>query len=406
MHPRALLHGLLALPGLTVLIMYAGSGDERAPGPSGMVYSAPVYDLGGEARSTEPHLVRVAAAPVVQDSALTYRSEHVDSVKTWYTTTRVDTMRIPVPPSGLPFGAFDLWNTSYSSPAWGPGPFNLSANADAPEGVVLRIAAARALGHKLLLSMTSGKHDRYLTDGKFDYAKWKARQDRYNTRAIQEAIGRGVADGTVLGAIVMDEPNHREGPKLVADWGGVMTKALVDSMAAYVKAMFPTLPAGVSIRADWRPAERYQVVDFIITQYVAAFGPIAAWRDTALALARRDGVAIAFSLNIINGGAGFTEPSCPVLTTGGVGENGSTPGTWRCRVSPTQLRAYGMALVTQGCAFLVWRYDPEFMESSENQQAFKDIAAVAALRSAPACRRSSPVPQAASRTAKAQATRP
>ena len=31
MRPRVLLHGLLALPGLTVLVMYAGSGDGRIP---------------------------------------------------------------------------------------------------------------------------------------------------------------------------------------------------------------------------------------------------------------------------------------------------------------------------------------------------------------------------------------
>ena len=123
--------------------------------------------------------------------------------------------------------------------------------------------------------MTGGGHGNYITNRKFDYNKWRRRMDLYRTSAIKSAVAAGVRDGTVLMANMLDEPNH-------PDWGGVITKATLDKMASYVKGIFPTLPAGVSIRWDWRPNERYTKVDFIQTQYVTRFGSAASWRNQAM----------------------------------------------------------------------------------------------------------------------------
>ncbi len=101
----------------------------------------------------------------------------------------------------------------------------------------------------------------HVTHGKFDLAKWKARQNRYDTPEIRAAVEAGFRDGTVLMANIIDEPHHQS-------WGGVPDKALIDEMAAFVKRIFPMLPVGLSIRWDWLPGERYKVVDFIVTQYV------------------------------------------------------------------------------------------------------------------------------------------
>ncbi len=52
-----------------------------------------------------------------------------------------------------------------------------------------------------------------------------------------------------------------------------------------------------------------------------------------------------------------------------------------------QVRDWGLVLGPAGCGLTMWRYDPDFMASPENVQAFKDV--VTALAKAPAkpCRR-------------------
>jgi hypothetical protein len=200
--------------------------------------------------------------------------------------------------------------------------------------------------------------------------------DLYNTSAIKAAVAAGVADGTILGADVMDEPQH-------VSWGGVMTKPMLDQMASYVKSIFPTVPVGVSVRSDWRPAERYKVIDFIATQYVASYGSVTAWRDNALAFGGLDGVRVVFSINIMNGGAGFNETSCPIPPTGGWG---LSPG--RCRMSADQVRQFGTALGPAGSGLLMWVYDPTFMADPANVQAFRDIASKLATLPARSWRRS------------------
>ena len=95
--------------------------------------------------------------------------------------------------------------------------------------------------------MTGGAHNLYKTAGVFDLAKWQAAMDAYNTQAIRDAIAEGVADGTIVGNSVMDEPQqHGVSSDPDKTWGpsGTMTKVRVDGMCAYVKAIFPTLPVG------------------------------------------------------------------------------------------------------------------------------------------------------------------
>jgi hypothetical protein len=279
----------------------------------------------------------------------------------------------PPPPaqSGIPFGAVDLWVDT--TVLYGPEPFTMSINSDRPETLVARINAARALRHRLVLTMTGGMHSRYITNDKFDIAKWKTRQDLYDTPEIRAAVTAGLADGTVLMANIIDEPQH-------SSWGGVPNKELMDEMAAHVKRIFPTLPVGVWAKPDWLPAERYKVVDFLITQYVARYGSVTAWRDLVLAVAKENGIAVLFAINPINGG--MPVPSCPVGPTGGKGTYSN-----RCQMTPDQIRESGAVLGVAGCGLVVWRYEQKFMSRSENHQAFEDLAAKLSSKTAPPCRR-------------------
>jgi hypothetical protein len=274
---------------------------------------------------------------------------------------------------GTPFGPTGLWS-GYTTLSKGHEPFNASINSDSPSGIVKRINTARAKGHQLSLMMTGGGHKNYISNRKFDYNKWKRRMDSYRTSAIKSAIAAGVRDGTVLMNNMLDEPNH-------PDWGGAISKATLDKMASYVKSIFPTLPVGVSIRWDWRPNERYKKVDFIQTQYVTRFGSVTSWRNQALAAAKKNGIALVFAINPLNGGTRVK--NCPVGKTGGKGTYGGN-----CKMTPSQIREASLALAPSACALFMWRYDGSFMTKSANVKAFKEVRSRLANNSRKSCRRS------------------
>jgi hypothetical protein len=299
------------------------------------------------------------------------------------------------PSTGVPYGTFNLFNSATTVQ---PGPFSLSHTWDEPGSIVARITAARNMGVRLMLVMTGG-HSAYLKPGgttstgtQFDIVKWKARMDQFNTTAIRQAIATGVQDGTIIGASVMDEPNHR-------DWGGVVTKATLDEMARYAKGYFPSLPVGVVIVHWWRSTERYQDIDFIVDQYDwwqspngpggGQSGNVSGWRDAALAMAQANGISIAFSMNILNGGVqDLSSPDrleawrCPTTITGGRGTR--TPA---CRMHANNVRDWGQLLGVSGCALLMWRYEDAFMSRLDNQQAFKDVAGKLLTTPGKSCKR-------------------
>jgi hypothetical protein len=235
--------------------------------------------------------------------------------------------------------------------------------------------------------MTGGSHSNYLTDGVFDRAKWNARMATYNTAAIQDAVAKGAADGTIVGNYVMDEPNVTGGGD-GNTWGpkGTMTKARVDSLCADVKQMFPTMAVGVAHNHDTFESDKsYRVCEFLIDQYAHRKGDISTWRDEALALGRRDGHAIVFSLNTLSGGIQAARDGlwyCSPETTGGRGTFDPN-----CKMTPQQIREFSRVLGPAGCALLMWRYDDAMMANLDYQSAFRDVAALLAGVPGKACRR-------------------
>ena len=296
-----------------------------------------------------------------------------------------DTLPPGGPPyTGVHFGMFRLWKDP-TTIAWGPAPFTMSFNSINPDGIVDHIKAARANGLVLLLGMSTGH--RFTTDGKFDMKKWEARMNGFRTPEIQAAVAEGVRNGTIMGNAVLDEPNTKK-------WGGVLDKPMVDRMCAYVRDIFPTLPQGLPVVHWWRPNESYKVCDFIIDQWAWWQGPngagegsytgnIEAWRDAALAQAKKEGIAIAFSMNVINGGIqSWATKECPIPKTGGHGTR--VPA---CQMTADQVREWGLTLGPLGCAMFVWWYDPVFMSKQANVDAIRDISAKLAKTPGRSCLR-------------------
>jgi hypothetical protein len=288
---------------------------------------------------------------------------------------------------GIPFGPSGGLS-GYTGWKSGMEPFTATITGTSPDGILSQLTTARNAKRHVVLNMTGGSHNRYLTGGVFDITKWHAVMDSYDSPVIKAAVAHAVSDGTLLGNSVMDEPNvHGLGDGNTWGPSGTMTKVRVDSMCGVVKTLFPTLPVGVGHQHDaFEPTKSYGVCEFIIDQYSTRAGDVTAFRDAGLALARRDGHAILFSMNILNGGIRSVRDgswNCPLTLTGGRGT--SEPN---CRMTAADVRRVGLTLGPAGCGLLMWRYDEGFMSNPDNVQAFRDVAARLATLPAKPCRRS------------------
>ena len=273
---------------------------------------------------------------------------------------------------GVPLGASHLFDANVPL-----GPFTWSVDGHRPDLILADLTAARARGVKLVMNMTGGSHNNYKTDGKFDEAKWRARMDGYNTPAIRDAVNRGIAEGWIMGASVMDEPHQSDAQTQFPEksWGpeGWMTKAKVDRLCTYVKTIFPALPAGVAHdHRHFEPAENYAVCDFLITQYRISKGPVRDWKAGAVAFATRSGIGLYFGVNILHGGLGrsCSDPPCPM--------------------NATEVDTLGAYLAPGSCGISLWQYEATYWAKPEHQAAFRSLADKLAALTPPThgCRRS------------------
>ena len=184
----------------------------------------------------------------------------------------------------------------------------------------------------------------------------------------------------------MDEP-HARGQGDGNTWGpqGTMTKARVDSMCAYVKSIFPTMPVGVVHQHQlFEPSQSYRVCDFLVDQYQYSYGPVTAWRDAALAMAHRDGIRILFGANELNGGPKDRDGTWDCKEEGGYKAQSSP----NCQIPPDSLERWYPILARAGCGFRVWRWDPVRTNDPAYRAARRAVRDSLAGWNAPTCARS------------------
>jgi hypothetical protein len=318
---------------------------------------------------------------------------HVDTlvdttaIASWVTDST--TVASVIAASGRPFGPFGLMD-SWTSYVWGPAPFTTSIGANAPSGVCVQIATARAAGMKLVLGLAMGAHSNYKSGGKFDVTKWKNKVANYNTATIKNCIAAGVSDGTVIGNAMIDEPEN-------TDWGGNITKTMLDGMATYAQSFFPTLPEGVNHGAGgyrWLASDKFKVVDYVNYQYrwsaANSKGNAALYRDAVLAQSAYDGVATSFSLNLLAGGR--EDKSDGKYDCTGTDQYGIvtdlTVNWGLCRMTPARVKEWGEVFVkSQSCALLAWTYSQQYWSAAGVVDAFKYVAGVAKTQTARSCKR-------------------
>jgi PKD repeat protein len=288
-----------------------------------------------------------------------------------------------------PFGIFSLWSTPTTPRGSGVAAFSASHDDANASSIIQQIAAARAQGIHLIFAMTGGSHENYKTNGVFDLSKWRAKMETFNTSAIRSAVAQGVADGTIIGNSVLDEPQQsdRDAGYRTKSWGpsGTMTRQLIDGLCGYAKNIFPTMPVGVfHDPAMFEANTPYRVCEFIMAQYGYRKynGDVARWRDETLALAKRDGMAVVFSINILNGGKQDKDGvyDCVGSLMGGL-------GTYKpnCAMTPQQIRDWGKALAASACALMSWRYDATYVGKPQNQAALAEVAIAASNLSRKPC---------------------
>lgn len=290
------------------------------------------------------------------------------------TVVTVDTTPPPAP--GVRIGASGALTAGFR------GPLNLSVDASTADNIVARLAQARALGYSVITNMTGGAHSNYKTGGKFDVAKWRARMNAYKTPAIQKAVSAAVADGTIIGNSVMDEP-QQVGTDEKAWWPDAshMTKAVIDGLCGYVKGIFPTLPVGVTHDvAKFDPSHNYATCDFVVSQYRASKGTPQAFAKEAHDFGVRSHVAIVLSMNYLDGGKKVA--NCPSY-----GSTANEAGV-TCPMTQAEIVSVGKVFLDAGvCAISGWRFDDQYHDRADVKAGIGTLATLGKGKPGITCRR-------------------
>jgi hypothetical protein len=284
----------------------------------------------------------------------------------------------PLPPAGppvhtgIPFGPFVYTQhesrLSVIPPSELTPGFSALVTAAYTRTVMAKLEAARRSNSRILLNF-SGSSNQVRDDstGGFSLTKWKQQVDRYRKFDFSSYI----ADGTLIGHFLMDEPDDRN------NWNGhLVSPADIEAMAKYSKEIWPDLPAIIRAWPDYLDGQDYQYLDAAWAQYHERFGPIDAFIEENVRGAQALGLALVMGLNVL---AGSGEGGLPGYHT----------SKWSA-MTASQVRTWGGALLDQPyiCAFIVWRYPSDYFELPDVQEAIVELGKKAATLPKLPCRRS------------------
>lgn len=352
---RAIAGGFLLLLGVA-----CSGGDAVGPAPEAALpadSTAIPADSAGPADSTVAPADSTVPAPVPgPDSTLAppVDSSGIDGVI-------VSTSSHP----GIAFGTFNMEGPQLGTVHTG----SLRAGT-IPTSFLPILAEAKAKGARLVIKLTGGSQSHVKNDdGTFSLTKWKALVDKY--KAVTTSFGPYIADGTIIGHYLIDEPNmaHR--------WGGkVIPQATIEAMAKHSKQIFPTMHTLVRVVPTWLASApvTYTYLDAGWAQYTAVKGDAARWVAAEVSAAKSKGLGIVVSLNVLNGGNGSS------------GIRGTESGKYS--MSANELRSYGGALLAQSytCAFYQWMYNSTYYGRSDIKSAMAELSGKARTHAKTSCR--------------------
>jgi hypothetical protein len=265
--------------------------------------------------------------------------------------------------AGITFGTYNMRDSYLSSVHTGTmlgGPLS-------PSNIVSVLTAVRNKGGRIVIKLCKGD-EKYIKDpnGNFSLTKWKALIDQYRNVNLAPFI----ADGTILGHFLIDEPHRAQ------RWGKVISQATVESMAAYSKNIWPTMPTLVRVVPTWLAAApvTYTHLDAGWFQHTAKKGNVNTLVAAEVAAAKRLRLGLLVGVNAMNGGDGSSR--IPGLTRGDY------------MMSAAELRSYGTALLNQSyaCAFYTWQHNTTYYARSDIKAVMAELSAKAKAHAKTSCR--------------------
>jgi hypothetical protein len=258
-----------------------------------------------------------------------------------------DTTAPPPPPDyvGIPFGSWHLPTELYGSVHTGV------LKETYPTRFVSDIEAARRAGTRVVLNLVGSEARLRDERGRFSLELWKKRVNRY--RGID--ISPYIADGTVVGHYLMDEPQDR------SNWAGVpVTLAEVDEMARYSKELWPGMATIIRGWARELKGYNYQYLDAAWAQYHERFGDIDQFVANNVRDAEEAGLNLVVGLNLLAGG-------------GRSGWKGYYKD--RSAMNDSQITSWGKALLAAPtvCAFISWRHNEAYFARPDVQAALEEV---------------------------------
>jgi hypothetical protein len=231
--------------------------------------------------------------------------------------------------------------------------------------LLAKLEAARRTNSRVLLGF-AGSSWKYTDSAGFNLAKWKQSVDEFRGMDISSYI----ADGTLMGHFIMDEPNDRK------NWNGHrVALADIDEMAKYSKEIWPDLPAIIRGWPSYLAGYEYKYLDAAWAQYHVRFGSIDDFIASNVRDAKAIGLPLVLGLNVVAGG----------------GESGM-PGYHKDKYAMTasQVRTWGSAMLSQPyiCAFFMFRYHPDYFARADIQAVMAELSEKARRLPNKPCRRS------------------
>jgi hypothetical protein len=240
--------------------------------------------------------------------------------------------------------------------------------APTPSGLLSFLSQVRAKGGRVLLKLAGGEGTYRNADGTFNLTKWKSGVDRYRNIDFSSYV----ADGTIVGHFLVDEPHF------ASRWGDkAIPQATVEAAAKHSKQRWPNLPTIVNSPANWLASVpvTYVYLDAGWAMFRAKTSSSPAnWAALQVSRAKSKGLGLVAGLNVLDGGDGSS------------GIRGTQPRTWA--MSAAELRKYGSALLSQSyvCAFSMWRYSGSYYGRADVKSAMADLSAQARSHARTSCR--------------------
>jgi hypothetical protein len=240
--------------------------------------------------------------------------------------------------------------------------------APTPSGLLSFLSQVRAKGGRVLIKLAGGESTYRNADGTFNLTKWKSGVDRFRNIDFSSYV----ADGTIVGHFLVDEPHF------ASRWGDkAIPQATVEAAAKHSKQRWPNLPTIVNSPANWLASVpvTYVYLDAGWAMFRAKTSTSPAnWAALQVNKAKSKGLGLVAGLNVLDGGDGSS------------GIRGTQPRTWA--MSAAELRKYGSALLSQSyvCAFSMWRYSGSYYGRSDVKSAMADLSAQARSHARTPCR--------------------